>query len=180
MTFLTRCVSLLPVMFWQIVNLSVFAYACAFYFFTDDVNKLYLQSQEENSLKFTGVLFALTSAGLNQMVACNMSGTPGLLRFASASSLLMYILASVAGVVVLVKENTLFIDEQRIIFLVLFCLFIAGVFVGLVGTCRGFCKIEAGAGGAVLETVVTADLTTKRSGSVPKSRAELVAAARNP
>ena len=177
MTLMQRCTTILPIMFWQVVNLAVFAYAIAFYFYPDDVNKLYVNAQETDSLKFTGVLLALTSGGLNQMVACNMKGSERLSRFAFLSSLLIYILASVAGIYMLSME-TVFIEEQRYLFLVLFSLFIAGILVGVIGSCRGFCKIEAGAGGAKLETVVTAEIS--RKSTMPKSRAELIAAARNP
>lgn len=115
----------ISVSFWQLVSLSVFGYAIAFLFWPKDVNKLFTESLPENVVRFIGVTLLFVDAGFNQMIENFNTTRPIVRQMAYISSMIQYVCAGVAGLVVVTLKPSIFIKEQRITFQVLFSLFIA-------------------------------------------------------
>lgn len=160
------------VLFWQLVNLGVLGYSCAFLFYPEDVNQLFVTPPSTDIIRFMGVLYLLSVGGFNQMIVSVMGGSTLIKRTSFATSLIFYILGGTAGIVVLTLFDGIFIEEQRLAFLILFGLFLGGVTLGLLVTCGAFCTCKVGTKSAELEAVITTVEKPKRV--VPKSRADLV------
>tara|TARA_B100000482_G_scaffold115318_1_gene83257 strand:+ start:253 stop:789 length:537 start_codon:yes stop_codon:yes gene_type:complete len=172
MTLVRRCTIALPVLFWQLVNLSVFGYACAFLFWPDDTSKLFLVAPDKELIRFLGVQYLLVAAGCNQMVATVVGGSSAVQKSAFATSMFEYLLAGIAGVVVLSMKEEPFIEEQRYAFIVLYSLFVAALFTGLCCNCGAYCVLRTKNGNVqTLETVQT-EPSFRRS-ALPASRAEI-------
>lgn len=171
-TLVRRCTIALPVLFWQLVNLSVFGYAIAFLFFPTDASKLFLVAPDTELVRFLGVQFLLTSAGANQMLAYRVGGSAALQRSSFATSLFEYLLGGIAGVVVLTMKTEPFIEPQRIAFIVLFSLFTAAIFLGFCCNCGGFCSFGTTSSKPEMSAVVTEMVPTRRT-PLPRSRSEL-------
>lgn len=188
MTLVKRCTLVLPIIFWQIVTLAVFGTGLAFLFWPDDVDTLFVTSQSTSLLRYMGVLFMLSAAGFNQVTVDSTETGLFMRKSTFVVTLLMYMLASVAGIVVLtnsdveVLANTssnstdtdgpLFIEEYRFTLYILYGLFLGGLAVALLGTCGGYCRFQAGA--TSLPEVHVEVAATRQSRPLPKSRAELM------
>jgi hypothetical protein len=150
-----RCTVGVTVVFWQLVSLGVFAYAMAFLFWPTEVNTLFVTEHPVNTIRFMGVLFLLADAGLNQMVETSSGTTSPLIkRTAFTSTILFYILAGSAGIVVTSLDDKIFSDEQTLAFQILFSLFVGALSLGLLGVCGGFCSIRSSMSTNQLETIV--------------------------
>jgi len=171
MTLVRRCTIALPVLFWQLVNLSVFGYACAFLFFPDDTSKLFLVTPDKELIRFLGVQYLLVAAGCNQMVATVVGGSPAVQKSAYATSMFEYLLAGIAGVVVLSFEEEPFIQEQRYAFIVLYSLFVAALFTGLCCNCGAYCVLRTKNGN--IQTLEADTEPTFRRAALPTSRADI-------
>lgn len=173
-TLVRRCTIALPVLFWQLVNLSVFGYALAFLFWPTDASKLFLVAPNTELVRFLGVQFLLVSAGANQMLAYRVGGSPALQRSSFATSLFEYLLGGIAGIVVLAMNAEPFIEAQRIAFIVMFSLFTAAIFLGFCCNCGGFCSFGTTSSIPDLSSVVTEVVPVRRT-PLPRSRQELAA-----
>ena len=154
-TLVRRCTIALPVLFWQLVNLSVFGYAIAFLFFPTDASKLFLVAPDIELVRFLGVQYLLVSAGANQMLAYRVGGSSALQKSSYATSLFEYLLGGIAGIVVLTMKTEPFIEWQRIVFIVLFSLFTAAIFLGFCFNCGGFCSFGTTSSKPEMSAVVT-------------------------
>lgn len=177
-TLVARCAYSLPIVFWQLVNWAVLGYSLAFLFWPDVSMDLFVDNAlNEATLRYTGVLLVLVTAGMNQMLSKVTGGSEMFLRSSFAFSMLLYVLGSVAGVVVLMQYgDEIFIEEQRVAFLVLFSLFLGGVFIGFCGTCGGYFTVTAGASTPPLTTIVSTEAGISRrpvQGPPPRSRQDL-------
>ena len=150
-----RCTVGVTVLFWQLVSLGVFGYATAFLFWPTEVSALFVAEHPVNTIRFMGVLLLLADAGLNQMVESTSGNTvPLIKRTALTSTILLYILAGSAGVVVVSLDDPVFIEEQTIAFQVLFSLFLGALSLGFFGVCAAFCSIRSSVTTNKLETIV--------------------------
>ena len=175
MTLVRRCPLALPVLFWQLVNLSVFGYSLAFLFWPTDSAKLFLVAPDTDLVRFIGVQYLLVSAGANQMLAYRLGGSSTLQMSAYATSLFEYLLGGIAGTVLLSMNTAPFVEMQRFAFLILFALFTAAIFLGLCFNCGGVLKFTS-TSEPELSAVTTETARDKRP--TPRSRAEIIAAAR--
>lgn len=154
MSLMTKCSVGLTVAFWQLVTLSVFAYGVGFMFWPVEANDLFLIKQSTSTVRFMGVLFLLSAAGLNQMVYCSSNNESSMMsRMAFSWTIVLYLCASAGGIVVTNLDEQLFIDEQNMAFLILFSLFAGALLIGFVGTLSKFCKFKTKAS-VQLEAVV--------------------------
>ena len=139
MSTIGRIVLGVTVMFWQFVSLGVSGYALAFLFWPTDVNKLFTVSLPENVVRFIGTTLLFVDAGLNQMIEGSNPSRPLVRQMAFLSSMLQYILAGIAGLVVVTLQPSMFIREQRIAFQTIYSLFISALLIRLYG---GFFRIK--------------------------------------
>ena len=171
-TLVRRCTIALPVLFWQLVNLSVFGYAIAFLFFPTDASKLFLVAPDTELVRFLGVQYLLVAAGANQMLAYRVGGSSALQRSSFATSLFEYLLGGIAGIVVLTMETGPFIEHQRLALIILFSLFTAAIFLGFCCNCGGFCSFGTTSSKPDMTAVVT-ETVPSRKNPLPRSRTEL-------
>lgn len=154
MTLVAQCSIGVSILFWQLVSFGVFGYAIAFIFWPSDAVKLFVTPLPENVVRFIGTQFLLADAGLNQMVESSSGTTrPLVKRFAFASTILLYILAGVSGVVIVSLDTPVFIEHQTLAFQIMYGLFLGALTLGFCGVCGGFCKIQTGAKLTGLENV---------------------------
>lgn len=154
MTIVGRCSVGVSILFWQLVSLGVFAYALAFLFWPTDANKLFATALPENVVRFMGSQFLLADAGINQMVESSSGYTrPLVKRAAFASTIVLYILAGVTGLVVVSLETPIFIEAQTLAFQILYSLFLGALLLGFCGVCGGFCRVQTGVQLSGLESV---------------------------
>lgn len=177
MTIIRRCSIALPVLCWQLVNIAVFGYACAFLFWPTDVSKLFIVAPDPELVRFMGVLFLFSAAGTNQMLAHSIGGTALMKKSSYAASLIEYLFGGVAGIVVLSMKEEPFIKEQRFAFIILFSLFVSALTLALFCSCGGKITLSSVGEETVLKSVEV-DSVVSRSRSIPKSRAEILSAAR--
>lgn len=169
---LSKYGSAFAILFWQVVNLAVFGYSLAFLFFPTDANKIFTVSQSTAEIRWQGVLYLLSAAGLNQMISGYVIDAAMTKRCIYSMSCLLYILAGSAGIVVLVLHQDLFIHEQYIAFLVLFSLFTLAILLGFLYLSFGMAHCKRAT--AEITAVVT-ELPVTQKRSVPRSRAEILA-----
>tara|TARA_B110000008_G_scaffold257327_1_gene275418 strand:- start:3632 stop:4165 length:534 start_codon:yes stop_codon:yes gene_type:complete len=176
MTIVQRCSIALPTLFWQLVNLSVFGYGVAFLFYPDDASKLFLSAPNTELVRFMGVQYLLIAAGTNAMMASGSLLSALFQRSSFVISYVEFLLAGIAGIVVLSMEEAPFIKEQRYVFLGLFIAFTSVLALALFCNVGAFCYCTTGC----LRRKAPADLEMApvAKKSVPSSRADIVKAAR--
>tara|TARA_B100000945_G_C20422870_1_gene618903 strand:- start:1608 stop:2132 length:525 start_codon:yes stop_codon:yes gene_type:complete len=172
-SIVTRCTIALPILFWQLVNLSVFAYSMAFLFWPTDSAKLFLSAPDTELIRFIGVQFLLVSAGTNQMMA-SASSSDVMRKSSYITSVFEYLLGGIAGIVVLSFKEEPFIETQRYAFIILFSLFTAFLALTLCGGCGTYCTIRTKS--SDLDSIAMEPV--RRTNPIPRSRAEILQARR--
>lgn len=174
MTIVGRCSVGVSILFWQLVSLGVLAYALAFLFWPSDANKLFVTPLPENVVRFMGSTFLLADAGLNQMVESSSRSTrPMVKRAAFASTVFLYILAGVSGLVVVSLDTKVFIHEQTLAFQIMYSLFLGALLLGFCGVCGGFCRVSSGVQLSGLETIEVSSTNKKPALSASISRDDI-------
>lgn len=162
MTIVGKCSIGVTILFWQLVSLSVFAYSMAFLFWPEEANKLFMTALPVNTVRWIGSLYLFADAGLNQMVMSS-SGTarPMLMRAAFASTILLYILSGVSGLVVVSLDDPVFTESQTMLLQILYISFLSALVLGFGGVCIGFCRVQTGVALDVESVEVTSARTSK-------------------
>lgn len=172
---LSQCAYIVPIIFWQLANLGIFGYACAFLFWYDDMKKIFKIPIETSLVQLYGVVLLQASSGINQMQMYTIGGSNLVKKVSFMLTLLLYMLSAIAGLVV-VSATDIFISSQRIAFVVLQIVFLVGLILGLFGSCAGFCTFTNLNTNSQLPAASTSQFEepvySSRRTRIPKSRAD--------